>query len=246
MLVLLPPSETKAIGGDGPPLHLDELSFPELNPIRRKLADALADLAADVPASLAALELSARQEDEVARNAELWSSPTLPALERYTGVLYDALAIGSFRKAALAKAQARLAVASALFGIVRATDRIPAYRLSGGSVLPAFGGLRGLWRPALEPVLAGLDGLVVDLRSGAYATLARVPDAVTVRVVTENAAGQRKTVSHFNKAYKGKLASVLARSPREPSTVEGLLGVVSRAGMRVERVGDTALELVTE
>lgn len=242
MLVLLPPSETKAPGGDGPALNLDELSFAELNPVRRKLADALVDLARDVPASLRALDLSPRQEDEVARNATLWSSPTLPALERYTGVLYDALDIGGFTKSQLAKAERRLTVASALFGIVSATDRIPAYRLSGGSSLPSLGTLRTLWRPVLEPVFADMDDLVVDLRSGAYAALARIPGAVTVRVVTP--AG--KVVSHHNKAYKGKLAAALARTPREPSTVEGLLSAASRAGFAIERTGESELKLVTE
>ncbi|GAA4662071.1 peroxide stress protein YaaA [Amycolatopsis dongchuanensis] len=242
MLVLLPPSETKAPGGDGPPLQLDELSYPELNPVRRKLADALVDLAADVPASLDALGLSPRQEDEVARNAALWSSPTLPALERYTGVLYDALDIGGFTKAQLAKAQRRLAVASALFGIARGDDRIPAYRLSGGTSLPSLGALRTLWRPALEPVLAGLDELVVDLRSGAYAALARIPGAVSVRVMTSSG----KTISHFNKAYKGRLAAALAKAPREPSTVEGLLRVAAKAGFDVRRTGEHELDLVIE
>ncbi|WAL64173.1 peroxide stress protein YaaA [Amycolatopsis cynarae] len=242
MLVLLPPSETKAPGGDGPPLDFDHFSAPELNPVRRKLADALVELAADLPASLTALGLSARQEDEVTRNGTLWSAPTLPALERYTGVLYEALDVGGFSKAQLAKAEQRLAVASALFGIARGSDRIPAYRLSGGSTLPSIGSLRALWRPALEPVLAASDELIVDLRSGAYAALARVEHAVTVRVVTRGG----RTVSHHNKAYKGKLAAALARSPREPSTVEGLLGVASRAGIRLVRSGENELDLVIE
>lgn len=240
MLVLLPPSETKAPGGDGPPLNLDQLSHPELNPVRRKLADALVDLAADVPASIDALGLSPRQEDEVARNAALWSSPTLPALERYTGVLYDALDISGFTKAQLAKAGRRLAVASALFGIARGHDRLPAYRLSGGSSLPSLGALRALWRPVLEPVFAGMDQLVVDLRSGAYAALARIPGAVTVRVVTASG----KTISHHNKAYKGRLAAVLAKGTREPSTVEGLLTSASRAGFDVQRTGEHEIDLV--
>ncbi|GAB3581717.1 peroxide stress protein YaaA [Amycolatopsis endophytica] len=242
MLVLLPPSETKAPGGDGPPLRLDELSFPELNPLRRKLADAVVDLAHDVPSSLDVLGLSRRQGDEVARNAALWSSPTLPALERYTGVLYDALDYGGFGRAARAKADRRLAVASALFGIARGDDRIPGYRLSGGTSLPALGTLRSLWRPALEPALAEVDGLVVDLRSGAYAALARVPRAITVRVVTAGG----KTVSHFNKAYKGKLAAALATASREPSTVEGLIAAAEKAGITLDRVGEQELELITD
>nr|WP_208406791.1 peroxide stress protein YaaA [Amycolatopsis granulosa] len=241
-MVLLPPSETKAAGGDGPPLDLGALSFPDLNPLRRKLADALTDLAGNVPESRKVLGLSARQVDEVARNAALWTAPTLPALERYTGVLYDALGYASLRSAARARADRRLAVASALFGVARGTDRIPAYRLSGGTTLPALGSLRSLWRPVLEPALAEVDGLVVDLRSGAYAALARVPHAITVRVVS--ASGQ--TVSHFNKAYKGKLAAALATAGREPSTVEGLIGTAERAGITLDRVGEQELELVTD
>ena len=38
VLVLLPPSETKAPGGDGSPLRLDTLSHPELTPTRRRSA----------------------------------------------------------------------------------------------------------------------------------------------------------------------------------------------------------------
>jgi cytoplasmic iron level regulating protein YaaA (DUF328/UPF0246 family) len=240
VLVLLPPSETKAPGGDGPPLNLDRLSHPELTPVRAKLADALVDLSADVTASLGALGLSPRQEDEAARNAALWSSPTLPALERYTGVLYDALDLGSFTKAQLAKAQRRLAVASALFGIARGGDRIPTYRLSGGTSLPSLGALRALWRPALEPVFAGMDELIVDLRSGAYAALARIPDAITVRVITATG----KTISHHNKAYKGKLAAALAKGRGEPSTVEALLTAMSKVGFDVKRTGEHEVDLV--
>jgi uncharacterized protein len=240
VLVLLPPSETKAPGGDRSPLDLDGLSFPDFTPVRRKLVEALVDLAADVPASLRVLGLSPRQEDEVARNAALWSANTLPALERYTGVLYDALDVGAFTGIERKRAERRLAVASALFGVVRGTDRIPAYRLSGGNSLPALGGLRTLWRPVIEPVLAGMDELIVDLRSGAYAALARIPDAVTVRVVTEGG----KTVSHHNKAYKGKLAAALAAASREPATVERLIDTAARAGIRLVRTGEQDLDLV--
>ena len=50
MFVLLPPSETKAAGGDGPPLRLDALGHPSLTGLRAELCDELVKLAADVPA----------------------------------------------------------------------------------------------------------------------------------------------------------------------------------------------------
>lgn len=243
MLVLLPPSETKAAGGDGGPLDIASLSFPELTETRRTLIDAVSELATDVPASLAALGLSERQSTEVDRNRELPHAPTCPALLRYTGVLYDALGAADFSPAQWARAERRLATASALFGLVRAGDAIPAYRLSAGSTLPGLGSLRSVWRPVLEPVLAGLDELVVDLRSGPYAALARVPGAVTVRVVTIAADGARKSVSHHNKAYKGQLAAALAGAKHEPATVDEVLTTAAAAGLKVERTGELSIEL---
>jgi len=244
VLVLLPPSETKAVGGDGPPLDLDALTAPELNPTRELLVTALEKLATDVPASLAALGLSERQVGEVERNAELRVSPTAPALRRYTGVLYEALGAHAFTRAQRARADRRLAVASALFGIVRAGDPIPAYRLSGGTVLPGLGGLRPIWRAGLSATLSTVDDLVLDLRSGPYAGLAEVPHAVTVRVVTEDGAGRRLTVSHFNKAHKGRLAAALATGPREPSGLRGVLTIAAAAGITLERTGPRSLDLI--
>ncbi|MER5388409.1 peroxide stress protein YaaA [Saccharopolyspora sp. NPDC002686] len=246
MLVLLPPSETKSVGGSGAPLDLGGLSHPELTGTRQQLVEALSTLADDVPASLDALGLSERQVEEVQRNAELWDAPTAPALERYTGVLYDALDVQSLSAIERKQADTRLAVASALFGIVRGTDSIPAYRLSGGSSLPGLGTLRSVWRPVLEPVLAAADDLVVDLRSGAYAALAKVPGAVEVRVLSEDATGKRKVVSHHNKAHKGKLARALAQSSDEPESIEDVLAVASDAGLQAEREADRKLCVVVQ
>ena len=244
MLVLLPPSETKHPGGDGASLDLAGLSAPELTPVRTELAEALVKLADDVPASRATLGQSPKQDDEIERNAALWTGPTLPALRRYTGVLYDALDVATLTRAQRARADHRLAVGSALFGLVRGTDRIPAYRLSAGSVLPGLPTLRTLWRPALAPVLARVDDLVVDLRSGSYAALAPVPAAVTLQVLSERPDGTRTVVSHFNKAHKGRVARLLASSTGEPSDVVGLRRLLRRAGLHVEHDGGTALTLV--
>jgi cytoplasmic iron level regulating protein YaaA (DUF328/UPF0246 family) len=240
VLVLLPPSETKASGGDGPALRLDSLAHPDLTPVRRKLIDELVALAGDVPAGLAALQLSERRRGELERNASLWTASTLPVLRRYTGVLYVALDPSSLRPSQLA----RLAVASALFGLLSAEDAIPAYRLSADSTLPALGSVRSVWRPVLGPVLAGIAGLVVDLRSGGYTALAPVPDAVTVQVISEDDRGQRRAVSHHNKSHKGRLARLLATAPRAVSDAEGVVRIARRGGLRVHRIGEHTLELV--
>jgi cytoplasmic iron level regulating protein YaaA (DUF328/UPF0246 family) len=246
VLVLLPPSETKRDGGSGPPLDLAALSHPELDGVRTGLVDELVGLAADVPAARAALGLTPGQDAEITRNAVLRDSPTMPALQRYSGVLYDALDLGSLRGTAAARARSRLVVGSALFGLVRADDPIPAYRLSASAKLPSGGTLAARWRPALEPVLAAVAAgeLVIDLRSGSYAGLGRVPGAVAVDVLAELPDGSRKVISHFNKAHKGRLARLLAGTRAEPADAGAVAALARRAGMRVLRPSPTALQVV--
>ncbi|CAJ1498224.1 peroxide stress protein YaaA [[Mycobacterium] kokjensenii] len=245
MIVLLPPSETKRADGDGPPLRLDALASPQLTDLRAELIDELITLAADPEASRRALGLSAKQGAEIERNAALRTAPTAPAINRYTGVLYEALDVESLRGAEAVRAGARLAVGSALFGLLRATDPVPAYRLSATSKLPGRPGLSRRWRPVLEPLLAEIaqNELVVDLRSGSYAALATVPGAVRVDVVAEHPDGRRVSVSHFNKAHKGRLARALATTRSEPDDAAAVAATARRAGMRVER-DDTKLTIV--
>jgi uncharacterized protein len=240
VIVLLPPSETKRADGDGPPLRLDALSSPALAPLRAALVDELIELAADRSACQRALGLSASQHHEIERNAALLSARTLPAITRYTGVLYDALDIASLRGAAAARAKARLAVGSALFGLLRADDQVPAYRLSATSKLPGQPTLASRWRPLLEPLLAEIAAteMVVDLRSGSYAALGRLPNAVHVDVVAERSDGKRTVVSHFNKAHKGHLARILASARSEPDDAGAVAAIARRKGLHVERRGD--------
>jgi len=209
VLVLLPPSEGKAPGGRGAPLSLDRLSHGGLNGVRARLVGALQTAALTDPVGLqAALGCPA---GEVEKDAVLTTSGTLPAARRYTGVVYEALSYATLSPAGRRRANGSLRVASALLGLLSPTDRVPGYRLSAGTSLPGVGSLAAAWRPVLEPELAGYRGLVVDLRSGPYAALARVPGAVQVRVLRETG-GVRNVVSHDNKHTKGLLARELCEA----------------------------------
>jgi len=241
MLIVLPPSETKSFGGDHPPLDWDSLSFPELNSVRKQIA---ADLVAlDDPFTV--LGISDKLAAEVEANQELLTSPTTPAILRYTGVLYDALSAGTLPNEALQ----RLAIGSALFGVVRAGDLIPHYRLSGGTKLPTRSSsttptLKSRWGGLITEVLSSADDLVVDLRSGTYQQLGRLKTAITVRVESVQPDGTRKVVSHFNKHYKGELARVLALSEQDPTSIDEVAAIARAAGMTVEITSPTALTLV--
>ncbi len=245
MLVLLPPSETKRDGGDGPALALDALAFPRLVPARARVLDATVRLAADPEAMVRALKLGPRQADEVDRNRRLCESPTMPAIDRYTGVLFDALDAPSLDAAARAHAERHVAVHSALFGLVGAGDGIPAYRLSHDSRLPELR-LKAEWRAAIAVELEAVPGLVLDLRSEGYADLGpapRRPDSVFVRVVSEDDQGRRRALNHFNKRAKGLFVRALLEDRADPGDVEGLLEWARERGIRLERnVGGSSVE----
>ena len=239
MLILLPPSETKREGGvDGSRLSLRELGFPALTAPRREALAALEELARDPEASATALKLGPTQAHEAERNRRVRRSPVLPSLDRYDGVLYDALDAASLPEAARAFAHDHLAIASALFGLTRALDPIPAYRLSGGSRVPGIGPLTGYWREAVTGEVAGHRGLVVDMLSAPYASMVALPRrAVTVKVWRDAPGGRRTAVSHFNKATKGELARLLATSPVAARMPGDVLEEVRADGWRAELDG---------
>jgi cytoplasmic iron level regulating protein YaaA (DUF328/UPF0246 family) len=128
-------------------------------------------------------------------------------------------------------------VSSGLWGVLRLTDSIPAYRLPGGATLPGPGRLTRHWRAHLAASLdAAADGQVVlDLRSGTYAAMWSPPAGLSVvgRVIHE-VAGRRTVASHLNKATKGRLVRALAQRRAEPDSVTGLVRAIRSAGFRAE------------
>lgn len=239
--MLLPPSEGKAVPTRGAALDLGSLSFPTLGAARERVLDALVEHCATNPERAAAtLGLGRTQADLVALDAALRTAPTARAERIYTGVLYDALGLGTLSAPARRRAGRRLVVTSALFGLVRPADRIPAYRLSGDVSLPGLGPVAGVWREQLsDPLLDALgQGLLLDLRSTTYAAFWRpgrelAPRVATVRVLHEFG-GRRTVVSHFNKATKGRLVRDLLEDGEAPRTPGGLADLLAGLGWKVE------------
>ena len=228
MLVLLPPSEGKAASAAGAPLALDSLSLPGLSAARQRALAVLVELCTGDPDTAAAvLGLSPGLRGELGRNAALRTAAALPAGQLYTGVLYDALGLATLDAAAHARAEASLLVFSGLWGAVRISDRIPPYRCSGGVRLPGLGALSGYWRGPMAQVMPEVaTGLVLDLRSSAYAALWKPTGEIagrtaTVRVLHERVVDgvtKRSVVSHFNKATKGRLLRDLLEDGAQPQS----------------------------
>ena len=155
-------------------------------------------------------------------NTRLRSAPTAPAEQVYAGVLYGALGPATLDAAARARLHERARVCSALFGILRLTDHVPAYRLSAASRLPGLGTPGAYWRArlgaALDPQIP-TGTLVIDCRSAAYAGMWRPDGAqvLPVRVFRDHG-GARTVVSHLAKHARGLLARALCAAPGEPTT----------------------------
>lgn len=224
MLVVLPPSETKVSGGvTGSQLNLSLLSTPELNPLRERLLAALVALSANPEQAMKALKLGPKGGFEVDRNRDVWSTPVMPALERYTGVVYDTLGIQVWSADDWAYATRHVGVFSALFGLLGARDPIPAYRLSCDSRLD-IGGLPALYGPYQEALWNGVSDFVLDLRSGGYRALAPLlpGSGVFVALVQPGPLGGRKALGHQNKPVKGRLVADLVRTRANISSLAEL------------------------
>lgn len=248
MLILLPPSEGKTRPERGPALDLESLSLPELTRTRDQLLRALIRLSGGTSArAMEVLGLGPTQADALTRNANLRDEPTARADAVYTGVLFENLDPGTFDETVRERADRTLAIASALFGLVRPSDHIPAYRLSGSVTLPRLGTVASRWKPHLPAAIENLaDGrLVVDLRSGTYVNLGAPPRDVpsaTMRVLHEKA-GKRTVVSHFNKATKGRVVRQLLSKGVDASTIDDLADALRDLGWTVE-VEKNRLDLV--
>ncbi|MBK7610092.1 MAG: peroxide stress protein YaaA [Actinomycetales bacterium] len=230
MIVLLPPSETKHEPSRGRPLDLSTLSFPALATTRHTVLAALTAVSAR-PDAAAILGVSAGLAAQVVRNTRLVSAPTAPAGAIYTGVLYDALDLGSLDAGARRRAARRLLIVSALFGAVRLGDRIPAYRLSMGVDLPGVGRLAPAWRGPLSEVLPGEvgRGLVLDCRSTSYAAAWTPTGPLAQRWVHVRVPG----VSHLAKHTRGLVARAVCESAQDPRHPADLAAMLTASGFQV-------------
>ncbi|KAB1661193.1 peroxide stress protein YaaA [Pseudoclavibacter sp. CFCC 13796] len=221
IMLLLPPSETKSTGGSGLALDTARLSFAsELTAARRQTIGWLTQLCRDPDAAAQALRLTARQARSLEDDRDLAEAATKPALQRYTGVLYDAIGEQTLTPQMRAWLSDHVLVQSALFGLISLGDEIPAYRLSAGTRKSVYD-LSAVWHEPCAAVLHRLlaDGAtVIDLRSKAYAALAPLPKhprAHVVEVVVRDEDGRHRPLNHFNKKSKGAFTRALAECAEE-------------------------------
>ena len=201
-VIFVPPSEGKATGGGGPGWARGQMVDRRLDRHRREVLRA------------------AKATGATPRRAG-----TLPAMERYTGVLYQELAWSTLPARARHRGNEQLRTVSGLWGLVAPDDPIPPYRLKMSASLDGLGRLSTWWRPRLAPAVAELtDGRVVwDLLPNEHeAAMDWSATSPAQRVTVRFLDAQGKTVSHWNKLLKGSLVRwLLTEQPVGPEAIGG-------------------------
>jgi uncharacterized protein len=147
------------------------------------------------------------------------AKPT-PAINVYTGVLYQALDWASLSAAAKKRGETSVVIISAKYGAVRPLQRIESYKekIDNSSMR--------------EPVASVLDaiktGLIVDCRSSTYKTVWHSPVDITVEIrVSTVVDGVRTVVTHMSKKTRGEITRWLLKSRSLPNSPEDLYAIVS-------------------
>jgi cytoplasmic iron level regulating protein YaaA (DUF328/UPF0246 family) len=222
-VLLLPPSEGKAPGGDGPPWSAGTMADPGLDRHRRVVLAA------------------ARAAGATARRG----AATMPAIERYTGVLYRELDWPSLSAAARRRGAEQVRTASGLWGLVAPGDPIPHYKLKASAKVGDLGNLASWWRPRLVPVVAGLTvGRVVwDLLPIEHTRMldwGAPAIAPAQRVVIRFVDPGGQTISHWNKLLKGAVVRWVLEA--QPTSAADLATFDHPLGYRLDRAASSDLD----
>lgn len=225
-VVLLPPSKGKADGGDGAP-YGELVEQGPLGAARREVLDAAVAAAGQLEDARLARVAGVGGRDVDATRRELTAladAPTLPAGQRYTGVVHGNAGLARLSPQ---DSDVEVLVLSALLGVVGLDDPVPAYRLELAASLPPLGGLATFWRDALTTDLSGrLAGRqVLDLlpaahgRAVAPAVRSRA-EVVTIAFVSPDG---RAANAARTKVAKGRVVAQLAAAGRRPDLAPSAL-----------------------
>jgi len=209
MNVLFSPSETKTSYTYDSALDTQSFIFPSLFDKRRDVLTHYQDFLQQ--ASLEELQklFGLKDEQKVLdlRSANLFTSLTCKAIERYDGVAYNYLSYATLDASSQEWIDTHVMIFSNLFGPLLAKDKLPEYKLQQGESLGTFKPevfYKKYFSDAITKWLG--DELILDLRAGFYEkfyTLKR--PYLTMKFLKRG-----KVVSHFAKAYRGKVLRTLA------------------------------------
>jgi cytoplasmic iron level regulating protein YaaA (DUF328/UPF0246 family) len=152
-IILIPPSEGKTPGGNNSALRRVS-----------KEVQAVIDQWKNVPESQWGKLLGVKGkvlQRAVKANCEILTSATMPAIKRYSGVVYNAIDYDTLDKSAKKFFNQHIRIVSAVFGLVKPQDKIPDYKCKINNFK-----LDQYWRPIHSKALKDVE--VIDLLPGAH------------------------------------------------------------------------------
>lgn len=213
LAILLPPSEGKAEGGRTPRWKVGSGSFGSA--LRRPRSEVVAALTAAKGGDAKLLGVNGKHLARAQEaNRGLEGALTLPACERYTGVVWEHLSPNTLSAAARSRAADSVVVVSGLLGLVGFDDPVPDYRVKMGASLKPMGKLSTWWREPLSKALnEWAEGrVVIDLLPNEHRAAWIPGDAMREHLVVTFVEKSGKVAGHDAKAAKGMLARHLLES----------------------------------
>ncbi len=200
LINLIAPSEAKQHLGIGS-FKSSSLFLKELHPLRDTLIKEYKRVIKGDESSLHKL-FGIKNSNEVERykSIDLLGSPTLLAIERYSGVAFNYIDYQSLTKDAKDYIQKHTIIFSNLFGPILAGDTLPDYRLTQGASLGNIRPeveYRKIASPLLDNFLEGKD--ILDLRANFYEKFYKPSHFYTKLKFLKSG----RVVSHWAKAYRG-------------------------------------------
>ena len=210
MKILLAPAETKISGGVEKTFCKDNFIFPELFEKRELILDTYEKYVQQLDVEDIKKWFGLKGEKEVRKYKELLKNkPSLKAIERYTGVVFDALDYNTLDKQEQNYIDQNVYLFSNLFGPLKADDFIPDYRYKQGAKLPDIN-VERFYRDNFTTALDDeLGNEIFDIRATHYEKFYQIKKA---EVLTFKFIKDGKVVSHWAKYYRGLLLRMLAKN----------------------------------
>lgn len=208
MKILFSPSETKIGGGDIKCIDKNSFIFPELFEKRLEILEKYNNYLKNASNNDLEKLFGTRKIEVIEKyKQDIFKSPIMKAIQRYEGVAYDYLNYNSLEVSAQKYIDENTLIFSNIFGVIKADDFIPDYKLKQGE---SFENLKidkfysDNFSQTLDNYL--LDEDILDLRAGFYEKFYTIKKPyLTMKFIKEG-----KVVSHFAKAYRGEILKLLA------------------------------------
>ncbi len=233
-VLLIPPSESKATPPANGALYKNARanrktnSFKELDKLRGMLIDEVQGAINRGTGLDKLFEVSGKSlKEAIDWNDRIMEATTLPARELYTGVMWEAINYKTLKAEEKKRFDKNTIIFSGLFGVLRPTDKIPAYKLKiGANMGGAVGRIINYWkRPVSEVLRKELRSKVVwdflpDQHKRVWDNTGEVKARHQVKFVKRiirSGVAEYKTISHHSKALKGALIRhLLAKDAASP------------------------------